>query len=55
MGAVLQMRRIFLRYRYGFELTLAYLAGNMGDTQYMDDHVSAADKVWLELWKEQKK
>jgi hypothetical protein len=45
------MVSLILRIRYGFNMTLAYLAGNMGDEDYMDAHVREADKVWLELWK----
>jgi hypothetical protein len=45
------MNAFLLNLRYGFEMTLAYLAGNMGDEQSMDNHVAEADKVWLELWK----
>jgi hypothetical protein len=45
------MGALILRIRYGFNMTLAYLAGNMGDEDYMDAHVREADKVWLELWK----
>ena len=45
------MTRFLLKLRYGFEMTLAYLAGEMGDTHSMDAHVAEADKVWLELWK----
>jgi hypothetical protein len=45
------MNAFLLNLRYGFEMTLAYLAGNMGDEISMDNHVREADKVWLELWK----
>jgi hypothetical protein len=45
------MSAFLLNLRYKFEMTLAYLAGNMGDEASMDNHVREADKVWLELWK----
>jgi hypothetical protein len=45
------MNLLLLNLRYGFEMALAYLAGEMGDEQTMDAHVGEADKVWLELWK----
>lgn len=45
------MNAILLRLRYGFEMTLSYLSGEMGDEQTMDNHLREADKVWLELWK----
>lgn len=45
------MNRLLLKLQYGFEMTLAYLAGEMGDEQTMDAHVDEADKVWLDLWK----
>jgi hypothetical protein len=43
--------RLLLELQYGFETTLAYLAGNMGDEASMDNHVREANKVWMELWK----
>jgi hypothetical protein len=45
------MNVLLLKLRYSFNMTLAYLSGNMGDEDYMDAHVREAEKVWLELWK----
>lgn len=46
------MKSLWYRYHYGFELTQAYLAGMMGDTMSMNNHLSMADRVWIKWWKE---
>lgn len=44
---------ILYRLWYGFECSQAYLAGMMGDTMSMHNHLSMADRVWIKWWKEQ--
>ena len=45
------MNRLLLRLRYGFEMTLAYLADNMGDGLTRANHEAEADRLAVEYWK----
>jgi len=44
--------RLFYRLWYGFEMSMAYLAGNMGDTISMANHERMADVVWKKWFTE---
>lgn len=49
---LVQLRRVFYRFWYGFEMSMAYLAGNMGDTVSMANHERMADVVWGKWFRE---
>ncbi len=44
--------RLFYRYWYAFEMTMAYLASNMGDTISMENHERMADVAWKKWFME---
>lgn len=47
------MKSLLYRLWYGYEAAQAYLAGMMGDTACMHNHLNMADRVWIRWWKEQ--
>jgi hypothetical protein len=44
--------KFLYRLWYGFEMAMAYLAGNMGDTISMVNHERMADVVWKKWFTE---
>lgn len=48
-----EMKSILYRLWYGYEMSQAYIAGMIGDTACMTNHLSMADRVYLMWWKEQ--
>ena len=45
------MTSLLYRLWYGFEMTMAYLASNMGDSASMYNHIDMADRVYIKWWK----
>lgn len=45
---------LWYRWWYSWEMLMAYLASNMGDSISMHNHLSMADRVYLKWWKEQR-
>jgi hypothetical protein len=46
------LRLLWLRYWYGFELTLAYLASHTHEGDVQAEHESAAEEVARLYWRE---
>ena len=45
------MTSLYLRFWYGFEMVMAYLASNMNDTDSMYNHLDMADRIYIKWWK----